>query len=80
MRIASVCDLPPFLPASDLRLPNARLGKVLLLHHLERKTFTYKDTQLPRPALSSSKCTIALPLILRTLRYNFEQTGRTPCM
>jgi hypothetical protein len=46
--VASVCDLPPFLPASDPRLPNARLGMVLLLHHLESKTFTYRDTQLSR--------------------------------
>jgi hypothetical protein len=44
----SVCSLPPFLPASDPHLPNARLGKALLLHHLESKTFTYKDTQLSR--------------------------------
>ena len=44
----SVCSLPPFLPASDLCLPNARLGKVLLLHHLESKTFTYRDTQLSK--------------------------------
>jgi len=46
--VTSVCDLPPFLPASDPRLPNARLGMVLLLHHLESKTFTYRDTQLSR--------------------------------
>ena len=44
----SVCSLPPFLPASDPRLPNARLGMVLLLHHLESKSFTYRDTQLSR--------------------------------
>ena len=46
--VASVCDLPPFLPASDPRLPKARLGMVLLLHHLESKSFTYRDTQLSR--------------------------------
>ena len=46
--VTSVCDLPPFLPASDPRLPNARLGMVLLLHHLESKSFTYRDTQLSR--------------------------------
>jgi len=73
----SVCGLPPFLPASDPRLPNARLGMVLSLHHLEDKVFTYRDTQLSRPALSLSKCTTTLPLSLRTLRYNFERTGRT---
>ena len=44
----SVCGLPPFLPASDPCLPNTRLGKVLLLHHLESKSFTYRDTQLSR--------------------------------
>ena len=54
---------------ADPRLPNARLGMVLLLHHLESKTFTYRDTQLSRFK--------TLPLILRTLRYNFERTGRT---
>ena len=45
---ASLCSLPPSLPASDPRLPNARLGRVLSLHHLEGKTFTYRDTQLSR--------------------------------
>jgi len=37
-----------FLPASDLRLPDARQGKVLSLHHLEGRVYTYKDTQLLR--------------------------------
>ncbi len=40
--------LSPFLPASDPRLPDARQGKVLSLHHLEGKVFTYMNTQLSR--------------------------------
>jgi len=40
--------LSPFLPASDPRLPVARQGKVLSLHHLEGKVFTYMNTQLSR--------------------------------
>ncbi len=40
--------LSPFLPASDPRLPDARQGKVLSLHHLEGKSFTYMNTQLSR--------------------------------
>jgi hypothetical protein len=40
--------LPPFLPAADPRLPDARQGKVLSLHHLEGKDFTYMNTQLSR--------------------------------
>ena len=41
-------SLPPFLPASDPRLPDARQGKALSLHHLEGRGFTYMDTQLSR--------------------------------
>ena len=74
---ASACSLPPFLPASDPHLPDARQGKVLSLNHLEDKRFTYMDTQLSRPTLSLSKCTMTLPLIPCILRYNFERTGRT---
>ena len=44
----SASSLPPFLPASDPRLPDARQGKVLSLHHLEGRSYTYKDTQLLR--------------------------------
>jgi hypothetical protein len=40
--------LSPFPPASDPRLPVARQGKVLSLHHLEGKDFTYMNTQLSR--------------------------------
>ena len=40
--------LSPFLPASDPRLPDARQGRVLSLHHLEGKFFTYMNTQLSR--------------------------------
>ena len=65
---ASVCSLPPFLPASDPRLPDARLGMVLLLHHLESKSFTYRDTQLSR-----FKDLAAHPPVLP----GFERTGRT---
>jgi len=45
---ASASSLPPFLPVSDPRLPDARQGKVLSLHHLEGRNYTYKDTQLLR--------------------------------
>ena len=45
---ASACSLPPFLPASDPRLPNARQGKVLSLHHLKGKYFAYMNTQLSK--------------------------------
>jgi len=45
---ASACSLPPFLPASDPRLPNARQGKVLSLHHLKGKSFAYMNTQLSK--------------------------------
>jgi len=45
---ASACSLPPFLPASDPRLPVARQGKVLSLHHLKGKFFTYMNTQLSK--------------------------------
>ena len=69
--------LSPFLPASNPRLPGARQGKVLSLHHLEGKSFAYMNTQLSRLALSLSKCTMTLPLIPCILRYNFERTGRT---
>ena len=72
--------LPPFLPASDPRLPDVRQEKVLSLHHLEGKSFTYMNTQLSRPALSLSKCSMTLLLIPCILRYNFEQTGRTQCV
>ena len=40
--------LSPFLPASDPRLPGARQGKVLSLHHLEGKILAYMNTQLSR--------------------------------
>ena len=45
---ASAGSLPPFLPASDPRLPDVRQGKVLSLHHLKDKSFTYMDTQLSK--------------------------------
>ena len=45
---ASAGSLPPFLPASDPRLPDVRQGKVFSLHHLEDKVFTYLNTQLSR--------------------------------
>ena len=63
---ASVCSLPPFLPASDPRLPDARLGMVLLLHHLESKNFIYRDTQLSR--------FMTLPLIPHLCRW-FRANG-----
>ncbi len=34
----SASSLPPFLPSSDPRLPDARQGKVLSLHHLEGRS------------------------------------------
>ena len=40
--------LSPFLPASDPRIPDARQGKVLSLHHLEDWSFTSMNTQLSR--------------------------------
>lgn len=45
---ASACSLPPFLPASDPHLPDARQGKVLSLHNLKGKFFTYMNTQLSK--------------------------------
>ena len=66
---ASACSLPPFLPASDPRLPDARQGKVLSLHHLEDKVFTYMNTQL-----SKYNDLAAHPPIF----IGFERTGRTP--
>jgi hypothetical protein len=61
--------LPPFLPAADPRLPDARQGKVLSLHHLEGKDFTYMNTQLSR-----YNDLAAHPRAFKTC---FERTGRT---
>jgi hypothetical protein len=66
---ASACSLPPFLPASDPRLPDAHQGKVLSLHHLKGKFFTYMNTQL-----SKYNDLAAHPPIY----IGFERTGRTP--
>ncbi len=66
---ASACSLPPFLPASDPRLPDARQGKVLSLHHLKDKVFTYMNTQLSRyNDLAAHPPTCV----------GFGRTGRTP--
>jgi hypothetical protein len=61
--------LPPFLPASDPRLPDARQGRTLSLHHLEGKSFTYMNTQLSR-----YNTLAAHPPAFKT---GFERTGRT---
>jgi hypothetical protein len=65
---ASACSLPPFLPASDPRLPGACQGKVFSLHHLKGKVFTYMNTQL-----SKFNDLVAHPPIF----IGFERTGRT---
>ena len=66
---ASASSLPPFLPASDPRLPDARQGQVLSLHHLKGKVFTYMNSQL-----SKFNDLVAHPPIF----IGFERTGRTP--
>ena len=60
--------LSPFLPASDPRLPGARQGKVLSLHHLEGKILAYMNTQLSR-----YNDLAAHPPVYT----GFERTGRT---
>jgi hypothetical protein len=67
---ASASSLPPFLPASDPRLPGARQGKVLSLHHLEDRVYTYKDTQLLRYNDLNRSSPVS--------KYRFERTDRTP--
>jgi len=66
---ASASSLPPFLPASDLRLPDARQGQVLSLHHLKGKVFTYMNTQL-----SKYHDLVAHPPTLRRFRANGSHT------
>jgi len=56
---------------SNQRLPDARHGKVLSLHHLESRNYTYNDTQL----LRYNDINRLSPLQL----HRFERTDRTPC-
>jgi hypothetical protein len=70
----SASSLPPFLPSSDPRLPDARQGKVLSLHHLEGRSFTYKDTQL----LSYNDINRSSPVSKTPFRANGSHTQIAP--